>query len=335
MRNLTGQFRALFMAAAIGIAAMPAARAADAAIPATPEAGSFKIGIEPWLGYGQWHVAQAKDLFKANGLSDVQIVNFSEDKDINAALASGQLDGASLATHTAIAMAANGLPIKIVMLLDVSLTADAIIAGKDIKSIADLKGKQVAFEQGTTSDILMNYALASAGMSVKDIDVVAMPAADAGAALVAGRVPVAVTYEPYLTVALKQDPKLKLLFSAGADPGLVSDVLVVREDVLKNRPGQVIAMIEAWDAALAAYEKDTPAGRSIIAKAVGSNAQELDTAFDGIRFYSLAENKAALGKEFAAKTFENVKAAARKAGIITADIAAKAVVVPAFVDGAP
>ena len=50
MRNLTGQFRALVMAAAIGLAAAPAAHAADAAIPTTPEAGAFKIGIEPWLG---------------------------------------------------------------------------------------------------------------------------------------------------------------------------------------------------------------------------------------------------------------------------------------------
>ncbi|TIW02211.1 MAG: ABC transporter substrate-binding protein, partial [Mesorhizobium sp.] len=149
MLNLTGQFRALVVAATIGFA--PLAHAADTAIPATPEAGSFKIGIEPWLGYGQWHVAEAKGLFKASGLSDVQIVNFTEDKDINAALASGQLDAANIATHTAMGMVAAGLPVKIVLLLDVSMTADAMIAGKDVNSVADLKGKQVAFEEGTTS----------------------------------------------------------------------------------------------------------------------------------------------------------------------------------------
>ncbi|TIN45866.1 MAG: ABC transporter substrate-binding protein, partial [Mesorhizobium sp.] len=70
---------------------------------------------------------EAKGLFKTNGLSDVQIVNFAEDKDINAALASGQLDAANIATHTAMGMVAAGLPVKIVLLLDVSMTADAII----------------------------------------------------------------------------------------------------------------------------------------------------------------------------------------------------------------
>ncbi|TGS11400.1 ABC transporter substrate-binding protein, partial [Mesorhizobium sp. M1C.F.Ca.ET.187.01.1.1] len=48
--NLAGQFRALVMAVAVGLTAAPTAHAADAAIPTTPEAGSFKIGIEPWLG---------------------------------------------------------------------------------------------------------------------------------------------------------------------------------------------------------------------------------------------------------------------------------------------
>ena len=114
------RFGLVFVSAslALGLAGLTAT-ADETAIPAKPEAGTFKIGIEPWLGYGQWHVAAKKGLFAKNGLEEVEIVNFTEDKDINAALASGQIDGANIATHTAMAMAAAGLPIKIV-LLDVS-----------------------------------------------------------------------------------------------------------------------------------------------------------------------------------------------------------------------
>ncbi len=334
MHNPIGQFRALLVAAAIGFATAPAAHAADAAIPTTPEAGSFKIGIEPWLGYGQWHVAAANGLFKASGLSDVQIVNFTEDKDLNAALASGQLDAANIATHTAMGMVAAGLPVKIVLLLDVSMTADAMIAGKDITSIKDLKGKQVAFEEGTTSDILLKYALAKNGMSIADVQPVPMPAADAGSALIAGRVPVAVTYEPYLTVAKAQNKDVKLLFTAGEDPGLISDVLVVRDDVIKSRPGQVLAMIKSWDAALKAYNADTPAGRAIISKAVGSSVEDLNTAFDGVRYYSLEENKKALTGDFSTKTFADVEAAAKNAKLLQADVTPEQMIDPAFVKAA-
>jgi NitT/TauT family transport system substrate-binding protein len=321
----------LLLAAAIAFSGT--AYAADA-IPATPEPGTFKIGIEPWLGYGQWHIADQKGLFKQQGLSDVQIVNFSEDKDINAALASGQLDAANIATHTAMGMVAAGLPVKIVLLLDVSMTADAIIAGKDINSIADLKGKQVAFEEGTTSDILLKYALDKAGMSVADIQPVPMPASDAGGALIAGRVPVAVTYQPYLAAAMAQDPSVKTLFPASNDPGLISDVLVVRDDVLKSKPGQVLAMIKSWGAAVKDYQADTPGGRAIISKAVGDTVENLNSAFDGVKYYSLEENKTALTGDFSTKTFADVEAAAKKAGLLQSDVTAEQMIDPAFVAAA-
>lgn len=324
---------AALLAGLAGAALTQPALAQDA-VPQTPEPGTFKLGVEPWLGYGQWHVASSLGTFKANGLEGVDLVNFTEDKDINAALASGQLDGASIATHTAMAMKAAGLPVKIVALLDVSMSADAILAGGDVTSVAQLKGKPVAFEQGTTSDILLNYALRSAGLTIADVQPVPMPAADAGSALIAGRVPVAVTYEPYLTTALHQDTSLHLLFTAGRDPGLVSDVLVVREDVAAARPGQVRALVRSWDQALQHYRAHTKDDRGIIATAVGSSEADLDTAFEGVRYTSLAENKAALDGDFTAKTFADVAAAATKAGILTAPVEASSLVDARFVRAA-
>jgi len=333
MKDIVTKLCGVLLAAAIGLFAGTAAQAGSA-IPTTPEPGTFKLGIEPWLGYGQWYVAKEKGLFKKHGLSDVQIVNFSEDKDINAALASGELDAANIATHTAMGMVAAGLPVKIVLLLDVSMTADAIIAGKDIKTISDLKGKQVAFEEGTTSDILLKYALAKNGMSIADVKPVPMPAADAGSALIAGRVPVAVTYEPYLTTAMAQNKDVKLLFTAGKDPGLISDVLVVRDEIIKSKPGQILAMIKSWDDALKAYNADTPGGRAIISKAVGASVDELNTAFDGVRYYSLAENKKALTGEFSTRIFADVEAAAKNAGLLNADVTPEQMIDPVFVKAA-
>lgn len=322
----------LLLAMALGLAASAAASADG--IPTTPEAGSFKIGVEPWLGYGQWYVAQEKGLFKKNGLEDVEIVNFTADKDINAALASGQLDAANIATHTAMVMVAAGLPVKIVQVLDVSMTADAIVAGKDINTVADLKGKQVAYEEGTTSDLLLNYALAANGMTIADVQPVPMPAADAGSALLAGQVPVAVTYEPYLTTAMKQDPSVKLLFPASQDPGLISDVFVVRDDVLKSRPGQVLAMVKAWNDAVQAYNADVPGGRAIISKAVGAEPADLDTAFDGVKYYTLDDNKAQLTGDFTNKIFVDVEKAAKNAKLLTSDVKAEDMIDPSFVQAA-
>src|SRR5262249_23123153 len=153
----------------------------------------------------------------------------------------------------AIALVSEGVPIKAVMLEDFSLTADAILADRSIRSIKDLKGKRVAFEQGSTSDILLNAALQSQALTVRDIRAVPMPAADAGAALIAGRVPVAVTYEPYISAAREKDPDLKVLYTAGANPGIVSDVLAVRSDVIRSRGADVARLVHSWDDALRYY----------------------------------------------------------------------------------
>jgi NitT/TauT family transport system substrate-binding protein len=299
-------------------------------IPAKPEAGAIKMGIEPWLGYGQWHVAAKKGLFKEQGL-DVEIVNFTTDADLNAALASGQLDCGNIATHTAMAFAAAGLPIKIVLLLDVSMTADAMLSDGSITDIKDLKGKQVAYEEGTTSDLLLNYALAQNGMSIADIQKVPMPAADAGTALIAGKVPVAVTYEPYLTTAMNENKKAKMIYAASAEPGLISDVLVVNEKFLQEKPGQILALLKTWDAAYAAYQADTKGSRAIISEAVGAPPADLETAFDGVKYYSIAENKTQLGGDYLNKVMPSVKDAATKAGILTKDIDAGGLIDPRFV----
>jgi NitT/TauT family transport system substrate-binding protein len=303
-------------------------------IPASPEPGDIKMGIEPWLGYGQWHIAAKKGLFKQAGLGNVEIVNFTTDADINAALAAGQLQCGNIATHTAMNFIAAGLPLKIVALLDVSKTADAMVSDGSVTAVKDLKGKQVAYEEGTTSDILLNYALGQNGMTVADIQRVPMPAADAGSALIAGKVPVAVTYEPYLTLAMQQNPKVKAIYTAGENPGLISDVFVVREEFLKDKPGQIVALLKAWDLALADYRKDTPGGRAIIAQAVGAKPEELATAFDGVVYYSIAENKGELAGSFARKVIPEVHAAARKANILQKDVDLTQAIDGRFVDAA-
>ena len=303
-------------------------------IPMAPEAGDIKMGIEPWLGYGQWHIAAKKDLFKQAGLGSVEIISFNTDADINAALAAGQLQCGNIATHTAMNFIAAGLPLKIVALLDVSKTADAMISDGSVTDIKGLKGKQVAYEEGTTSDILLNYALSQNGMTIADIQKVPMPASDAGAALIGGKGPVAVTYEPYLTLAMNQNPKVKMVYSAGENPGLISDVLVVREEFLKEKPGQIVALLKAWDLALADYRKDTAGGRAIISQAIGAKPEELATAFDGVVYHSLAENKTELGGNFMSKVIPEVQAAARTAGILQKDVDMSKAIDTRFVDAA-
>ncbi len=261
---------------------------------AAPSLMKVRIGTQPWIGYGPWWIAQEKGFFAKYGL-EAELVDFVEDKEVNAAFASGKMDAANLATHTALKLYAAGLDLRIVLVEDASYQADAILAPKSITSITDLKGKKIAYEEGTTSDLLLNYALQQNGLTLSDIEPVFMPAADAGAALIAGKVDVAVTYEPYISEALGQNSDLHLLYTAAERPGLISDVLAVRANL---DPKIVTALLRVWEEALSYYNSNPEDGQAIIARNVGSTPEELKTAFDGVRFYDLAENRAELGSGF-------------------------------------
>lgn len=271
------------------------------AVPAAAE--TVKIGVQPWLGYGPLWIADQKGFFKENGV-DVQLINFTWDQDVAAALASGNIQVISAATNTVILNMNNGVDLKAFMIMDGSTTADAVLAGKDVATITDLKGKSVAYEKGSTSDLLINYALNSNGLTLADVEAVPIAAADAGLALIAGRVDVAVTYEPYISAALAQGPEFKVLYTAGEKPGLISDVLAAETSFIASNQQDLVGIIKAWDEAVTFLRDNPEEGGKIIADAVGSPIEEFNTAFAGVHLYDRAENDAALKGEFQANVEE-------------------------------
>jgi NitT/TauT family transport system substrate-binding protein len=286
----------------------------------SPEGGTetVTIGTLPWIGYGPWYIAQEKGFDKKNGVK-IELKNFKTDADLNSAFASRRLDAANVATHTSIKFQDAGLDFTSVLVEDVSTTADAIVAPKSVGSIQGLAGKKVAYEEGTTSDLLLNYALSQNGLSRENIETVPIPAADVGNALIAGRVDVGVTYEPYLTKALSEDPNLKLLYTAGEKPGLVSDVFVVQSEMAEEQPELIENLLKAWDQAVQFYDENTAEGQQIIGENVGiTNTDELETTFEGVELYSLDENRELLQGEFQ-DTMVSIKGTLEQQGELESD----------------
>lgn len=293
-----------------------------------------RMGYVPWIGYGGWFISEEEGYFAEEGI-EVSLTAFNSDAEKNNAFAAGQIDVLNIASHGALQMIEEGLDISIVLVEDISTTADAIAATGDIQSIEDLRGQAVAYEEITTSDILLNYALAEAGMTLEDIERVPMNASNAGAALIGGQVPVAVTYEPYLSEALAADPdNTRLIYTAGEAPGLISDVLVVRNDFLDENPDAVQALVNSWGRGMDFYAENTEDAQGIIAEAVGSDMTSLETAFDGVEFYDLAQNAEALNGEFSETTLPLVMDAAIAAGILSGEVDYSSAINTQFVDEA-
>ncbi|MBK1868973.1 ABC transporter substrate-binding protein [Taklimakanibacter albus] len=265
----------------------------------TAVAEPVKLGLQPWLGYGPLWVAEQKGFFAKHGV-EVELTTFNWDQDMTAALASGNLHVIAAATNGLITNFNQGVDQKGFLVMDLSFEADAVVAGAAIGTIPELKGKKVAFEAGTTSDLLINYALKENGLSLADIEHVPMGASEAGLALISGRVDAAVTYEPYVSTALAQDKSYKVIFTSAKKPGLISDMLTANSTWIKEHSKEVQGMIRAWDEAINFIRANPKEGGEIIAKAVGSPMAEFEPAFKGVRFYNVAENMDFLKGDFQA-----------------------------------
>jgi sulfonate transport system substrate-binding protein len=77
-------------------------------------------------------------------------------------------------------------------------------ADSSLKNIADLKGKKVAFQRGSSSHNLILRALNKAGLSYQDIQPMNLPPANARAAFEQGSVDAWAIWEPYSSLALSQ-----------------------------------------------------------------------------------------------------------------------------------
>ncbi|RUS46206.1 ABC transporter substrate-binding protein [Cohnella sp. AR92] len=271
-------------------AASPSA-SASASEASSEEVLSFKMGVEPWVGYAPWWIAAEEGIFEKYGL-DVTVVNFNQDSDINAAFASDNIKVANIAAHTAIKMVGNNdLNLNGIVLLDQSRTADAVLATGSVKSVADLKGKKVAFEEGTTSDLLLREALSDNGMTIDDVKVVYMPASDAGLALLSGKVDAAVTYEPYIST-VKSKGDVQLIYSGENAPGLISDVAVIKADYLAEHPEVKDKLKQVWDETLAYWNSNQKTGDKIVAEKSGLDAADLPVILEGLDYFTSADQTA-------------------------------------------
>ncbi len=203
---MTGQSRRQFFrvaATAAAAASFPTVliQRAQAAAPAVPK--EFKIGWQK--GSAILVLAKHQQAFekrlKSLGVESVKWVEFQFGPPLLEGLGLGAVDlGAVGDTPPIFAQVAGA---KLVYAAATPASQNAILVPKDlpIKTVADLKGRRVAFGKGSSSHAVTVRALAHAGLSPKDIQEVYLAPADATAAFSGGRVDAWTVWDPYYAIA--------------------------------------------------------------------------------------------------------------------------------------
>ena len=135
------------------------------------------------------------------------------------ALSVGALDLGFVGNTPPIFAQAAGKNIQYAAYEEVPIRSQALVIAENspIKNLADLKGKKIAVQKGSSSHELLGKILEKAGLTWQDITPVWLPPADARAAFDQKAIDAWVIWDPFLSVA-ERDAHVKVLIDGSAFP---------------------------------------------------------------------------------------------------------------------
>ena len=165
--------------------------------------------------------------------------------EIKEALMSNKMQAAFMVAPMAIALRAQGVPVKIVYLGH--RYGSAVVVRKDgpVKTFADLRGRIVAIPSRFSDERLILFrALAANGMSAKDVRMIEMAPPDVAGALAAGAIDAFSMGEPFPSQAESAGFGRVLFHARQYWPDYISCVLVVRQDVIDHKAEAVQVLVD-------------------------------------------------------------------------------------------
>ncbi len=239
------------------------------------------VGMNPWVGYDPLVLARDRGLTDAKQLRVVELPSASETL---RHLRNGLLDAATLTLDETLRLADSGIDVRIIAVLDESTGGDVLMAAPRITSLPMLKDEFVAVEDSAVGALLLHRLLQKAGMTRADVRVTNLEVAQHLTALDSGRVAAAVSFEPLAGAMAAAG--YRRLFDSSEIPGEILDVLVVRADVLQQRPEAVDALLRAWYAGLNVFQLDTPGAAETLALGTDLSPTGYEAVLGGLAFYS-------------------------------------------------
>ena len=271
--------RAIAVASLVVLAAAPAAWAQ-----AKP---TVKIGYIPTDSFAALFLLADRHL-PAAGIN-VETVRLAGGPEIVSQVATGQLQlgggGMGAAGFNAVV---SGLPVEYVAPLHSGYVEDYFVVrkalwGKEVKRIADLKGRAVALNiRGAAVEWMLDLALRRDGLTIKDVQVKLMPFPDMVPALESGAVDAAILSEPFPTLAEEKGVAVRPLTKApGAKPVPITAIFWNKEWAAANpdlanrvmvaylKAARDLALGDGWqgDKTLDVIVKFTPAKPDVLKKA--------------------------------------------------------------------
>ncbi len=243
---------------------------------------------------GHIFIGQQMGAFAKQGL-DLELIQFTTGLELFQAMIGGSLD--VLSTGAVVSnFPARGQG-KVFLMNNIEYATAQLWVRDDIKTLADLKGKQISTTTGTTAHVFLDRALRSANLDPgKDVQLVNQRMTEAVTSFVSGAVPAVALWVPFDTVIKQKMPNARKLVDASAffPQAAIMGGWAARNDYYdKNRP--VIArLVAGWAEANAQITGKPDASAEMLQKAQYKDVPLADfkEQFKASKYYTNAEWRA-------------------------------------------
>jgi ABC-type nitrate/sulfonate/bicarbonate transport system substrate-binding protein len=242
------------------------------------------------------HIARDLGLYKKEGLT-VDLVALEGGVRTYRAMVAGNADIASASGPFSIVGLAKGAPTKVILAYAPKLEASMIV-NKDIKTMADLKGKRIGIQQpGGFADVLARAVLRAAKIDPKDVHFVSIASEDVPA-LVANQVDTAILHVEQELVAQSKIPSLHAIARLWEiQPLNLYNVMAVTDKTVKEKQAALQAFVKGTIEGTRVMYTDKAKAAPILIKHTGLPKDVVEKTYDFLVKACIWDANHGLGKE--------------------------------------
>jgi len=271
----------------------------------------IRIGTNLWPGYEPLYIAQALPDWPED---QVRLIRYPSATDVMRAFRNRSIEAAGLTLDEVLTLKESGVKLKVILIMDISNGADAILTKAQYSSIKDLQGKRIVVESSALGAYMLTRALDEHNMSVNDIEISHAEISQHINAYESIETDAIVTFDPAKSHLIQTGAHV--LFTSKDIYGEIVDVLVVREDVLENNRVDLKGVVSAWYKALIAIKKKNPWSIALMSKNLGLSTVEVETSLDNLVFPDINENITLISDGSMTQTLTKLKSVMFDSGLL-------------------
>lgn len=250
----------------------------------------LRIASSPWPGYEPIYLAQELGYLHER---KAQVFELPSSDITLESFRNHSADIATLTLDEVLDLLQSGVQLRILMVLDMSNGADAVMAKPGVKQLSDLKGKRIAILNIPLGVYMLSRTLDAAKLNRRDVKIIPSAESNHEEMYRQGKADVFITFDPFKTRLAELGAHV--LFDSSDIPNEVFDLMVVHEDVFQQRRTEVCNVARQWQRTLDYMHKSPEQAAASIAKRLGTTPQEYLNMVKGIKIPTPEENLMLIG----------------------------------------